>query len=705
MNPRMRTLRFVFVIVSVVLAPPVARSAEPPEYARKRSRADTVVALLQAGGVPTLAGKWYVAGPFDNAEGAGFDAAYPPERGVDLKASYAGKGGTKVTWTEFPSFRLGQLLNLARYDHNDDACVYLYHEFEAPGAVRLPVMFGSDDTLSVWLNGERLIHENYSRPAGADQDRVVLPIKAGRNQLLVKVCNGGGDWEVWICPDLPESWPAALQQKFRDDFPRALAAAAQTTRSQLAAEAVHYRLVTLPHPKDCVLEVGGLGLRPDGKLLACNRRGEIWLITDPGSADVSRIKYDLFASGLHEPLGMFVESDRVVYAVQRPELTRVVDSRGTGRADRFETVCEAWGVSGDYHEFAFGPARDRDGNFFVTLNVGFTGNHQSKAPWRGWAVRIGADGKLEPWAVGLRSPNGVNVSPDGEVFFTDNQGEWVASNKLHHLRRGEFYGHPAGLRWLKDSPFAGTFPDRPRSGMLYDGQKGKSGVAEMPPVTPPCIWFPYGRMGQSASEPRWDTTSGKFGPFPGQLFVGDQMKATVMRVALERVNGRYQGACFPFRSGFQCGVNRLVFGQDGKLYVGETARGWGSVGGKPYGLERLEYTGVLPFEIATIRLTKGGFDLTFTKPLDTASAAKAGAFAVQSYTYNYWSTYGSPEEDHRADAVKSVTLSADRRTVSFVVDGRRPGRVYEFRLTGVTAADGSPVLHPEGYYTLNELLP
>ena len=133
--------------------------------------------------------------------------------------------------------------------------------------------------------------------------------------------------------------------------------------------------------------------------------------------------------------------------------------------------------------------------------------------------------------------------------------------------------------------------------MLYDGQKGKNGVSGMPPLTPPCIWFPYGRMGQSASEPSWDTTGGKFGPFAGQCFVGDQTKSIVMRVYLEKVNGRYQGACFPFRSGFECGVNRLAFGPDGSLYVGMTNRGWGSVGGKPYGLQRLVYTGVLPFEI------------------------------------------------------------------------------------------------------------
>src|SRR5919202_603728 len=139
-------------------------------------------------------------------------------------------------------------------------------------------------------------------------------------------------------------------------------------------------------------------------------------------------------------------------------------------------------------------------------------------------------------------------------------------------------------------------------------------------------------MGQSASEPVWDTTGGKFGPFAGQCLVGDQTKATIMRVCLEKVNGRYQGACFPFRSGFQCGINRLAFGPDGSLYAGQTDRGWGSVGGKTFGLQRLVYTGVVPFEIHAMKLTRDGFDLTFTKPLDKTSAERLAGYSLQSFT-------------------------------------------------------------------------
>jgi hypothetical protein len=466
-------------------------------------------------------------------------------------------------------------------------------------------------------------------------------------------------------------------------------------------EAKYYKIVTLPVPKDCVMEVGGLAMRPDGSLLACTRRGEVWLVKKPDADDPADVKFSLFASGMHEALGIRADPDGI-YVVQRPELTKLISKDGE-KAEEYVTVCDKWGVSGDYHEFAFGPARDKEGNFYVTVNVGFGGGHQSKAPWRGWCVKVTPKGELKPIAVGLRSPNGIATSPDGDIFYADNQGEWVATCKLQHIREGDYYGHPAGLRWVTQSPFAKNIPEKHDSGMLYDGQKGSSVKGGLPPHTPPTVWFPYGRMGQSLSEPTWDTTNGKFGPFAGQCFVGDQNKSNVMRVHLEKINGSYQGACFPFRSGFESGVNRLCYGPDGSLYVGMTNRGWGSLGGKAYGLQRLVWTGVVPFEIKTMELTRSGFDLTFTKPLDPATAEKLTAYSLLSFTYNYWSTYGSPEVDRKAEKVEAVTVAPDGKRVSLKVSGFRPGRVYELHLEGVKSADGDDVLHPEGYYTLNEI--
>ena len=167
----------------------------------------------------------------------------------------------------------------------------------------------------------------------------------------------------------------------------------------------------------------------------------------------------------------------------------------------------------------------------------------------------------------MRSPNGVNFSPDGRLYCTDNQGEWIATCKLQELRQGEFYGHIDSVRW-------------------WPG--GKDG--DHPKPIPPAIWFPFG-LSRSASEPVWDTTGGKFGPFTGQCFVGEVTNSLIVRATLEEVGGRMQGACYPFRKGFACGVNRLLFAPDGSLIVGETNRGWGSIGGSIHGVQRVVYTG------------------------------------------------------------------------------------------------------------------
>jgi hypothetical protein len=695
-------LAFAAIFAFTLLVPTAAQPKGEGEYVNKGSRPASATATLASYKLPTLEGKWYYAGPFDNANKAGFDTAYPPEKKVDLKATYEGKDGAKVTWKEFTNFKTGQLVDFHKiFPKMQNAAIYLYHKFETPKAYKWPLSFGSDDTLSVFMNGKRIFHEPYTRGASADQDRIELPVKEGDNELLVKVCQDGGEWQVYVAPELPEIIPATMRKRLDRDFPPRGAVEAINSAK---GEGQHYKLITIPLEPDCVLEVGGLAFRPDGKLLACTRRGDVYLIHNPTAENLSDIKMTKFATGLHEALGLYVETNNVVYVVQRPELTRLTDEDGDGVADKYQTVCDKWGVSGDYHEFAFGPARDKQGNFFITLNVGFGGGHQAKAPWRGWCVKVSPDGKLEPFAYGLRSPNGINFSPEGDLFYCDNQGEWVVTNKMHHVKQGKFFGHQAGLRWVKDSPFAGKVPEKVESNLRYDGvDKNGKQTDKYPDLSPPCIWFPYGRMGKSVTEPIWDTTKGKFGPFDGQCLVGDQTNSVVMRVALEKVNGEYQGACFPFRAGLQCGVNRLCFAPDGSLFAGQTNRGWGSLGGKPYGLQRLIYTGTVPFEVHHISLKKDGFSFTFTKPVDPASLGKKPV-SVSSYTYLYESRYGGPEVDVRAEPSGEAKLSDDGKTLFVPVEALRKGRVYDFRIDGVKTRDGEPILHAEAYYTLNELV-
>src|SRR5437667_202092 len=141
--------------------------------------------------------------------------------------------------------------------------------------------------------------------------------------------NLAGDWAVYIAPEMPSAWPALVRKQLERDFPGKGKA---PTAKDATAEAKHYKIVTLPIPKDIILEVGGLAMRPDGKLLACTRRGEVWLISNPNAEAPDKVQFKLFASGLHEALGLSVDG-KDVYVVQRPELTKLIDRDGDDVAD------------------------------------------------------------------------------------------------------------------------------------------------------------------------------------------------------------------------------------------------------------------------------------------------------------------------------------------------------------------------------------
>ncbi len=467
-----------------------------------------------------------------------------------------------------------------------------------------------------------------------------------------------------------------------------------TACGQAPAEEDDYRITPLPIPPGIVLEAGGLELMPDGQLAVATRRGDIYLVDRPFADPPVDLKFTRFASGLHEVLGISAH-DGWLYATQRCELSRLKDLDGDGRADRFENVCDLWEISGDYHEYAFGTPPDKDGNIWVVLCL--TGSFNSNVPFRGWCVRVTPTGEMIPTCSGIRSPGGIAMNAVGDVFYTDNQGPWNGTCSLKHLKPGSFQGHPGGNRWFELTDALGDRPLEPTSGsrMMVE-------AARIPELEPPAVYFPYKKMGQSASGIACDLTGGKFGPFAGQLFVGDQTFSTVMRVCLEQVAGHYQGACFPFKEGFGSGTLSLRLTEKG-MFVGGTNRGWGSRGNKPFALDRLVWTGKIPFEVHEMKAKPDGFELRFTQPIDAASAADVTSYSLETYTYIYQASYGSPEVDHTTPAIKAARVSADGLGVHLQIEGLQIGHVHELHLPGVRSAAGEALLHDVGYYTLNYL--
>ena len=109
-----------------------------------------------------------------------------------------------------------------------------------------------------------------------------------------------------------------------------------------------------------------------------------------------------------------------------------------------------FGISGNYHEYNYGPLKDSKGNYFLGLNTGsyagrvmkesrgkidtishaYKGQMFSPVSYRGWIMQLTPQGQLIPYASGLRSPNGLAIDEQDNLFVTDNQGDWVGTSPL-----------------------------------------------------------------------------------------------------------------------------------------------------------------------------------------------------------------------------------------------------------------------------------
>ena len=475
-----------------------------------------------------------------------------------------------------------------------------------------------------------------------------------------------------------------------------IAAQAQSKQNK---EDDFYRIITIPIPENIKMEVGGLQALPDGRLAASTRRGEVWLIGNPYLKGDGQPSFHRFASGLHEPLGLLYRGKDFLIS-QRGEVTRLEDTDNDGVADVYDSFAK-WPLSGNYHQYSYGPVKLPNGEMLVTLNLDWVGRGASQSKWRGWMLKLGDDGKLTPYATGLRSPSGFG-SYKGDIFYTENQGDWVGSGRMTQLDKGDFAGNPAGLRWSSEagSPVKLKPQDIPDTNEpLYDVAKRTPGLKA------PAVWFPHTLVGISTSGFVEDATNGKFGPFAGQMFVGDQGHSIITRVDLEKVNGVWQGTVFPFREGFMSGILRLEWGLDGSVFVGQTSRGWSATGKQEFGIQRLVWTGKMPFEMKTIRSMPDGFEITFTSPVDKKSAADQDSYKMNSFTYEYHHTYGSPIVNTKEVPLKGIIVSEDGMKVRLVLDPAvlRKGYIHELKADGVKGTEGNSLLHATGYYTLNEI--
>ncbi len=507
-------------------------------------------------------------------------------------------------------------------------------------------------------------------------------------EILTVVCRDASDAE-FVLREL-HNLKVPDRAKPEPQMPPAFAAPADFRDSPAGDD--FFRVEHFPIPKDIKLLVGGMDFLPNGDLAVCTYQGEVWIIERATSAP-TQARWRRFARGLNEPGGLRVIGGKI-YVTQKCELTRLTDTDGNGEADLFECISDGWGYTGNYHSFATGPALDAAGNFYVMI----TGHRTIyDVPFMGWCMKVTRSTErgtrndellsqrfaTEGFCSGLRVPNGFGEF-NGDIFMTDNQGHWIAANKLNHLQAGKYYGHPSA------SP-------APREQFNGDAN-----------FAPPAVWFPYAWI-RSASGIA-TIADERFGPFKGQMLVGEFQNASVFRVALEKVNGQWQGAVFPFVKGFASGVNRLAFGPDSKLYAGGLRMGhWTSIAPQPHSLDRVSFTGKMPFEIREVHARADGFELTFTQPVDAALAGDAENWDATQYTYAYDGKHNAPEKDRDekilgpASRVTKAAVSADKLSVRLTVGGILLRNVVMVRALGVKNTEGKPLRNDTFHYTLNEV--
>jgi hypothetical protein len=451
--------------------------------------------------------------------------------------------------------------------------------------------------------------------------------------------------------------------------------------------------------RDQLFEALGLAVTKDDTVVVATRSAGLWRLVNG--------EWHLFAEGLFDSLGVVAEDSKglVVVAGQKAELTRVSDTNGDGIADKYETLFDAHSYHANYHSYMHGPTRGPDGAYYIGLNLvhdssdtAYRAGGNVMGTWggfNGWAIRVEPNGKFQLYANGMRSPASIGTAPDGRIWYIDNQGDFVATSKMFVLKKDAFYGHPAGL---VDLP--GMTPESPE--IKYDAVADRR--------EKPVVLFPHNKVANSPGNPAWITQK-KFGPFLGQVLVGDQTQSNLLRVVTQKVGDAEQGSVIPFFEGLESGVMRPVFLPDGSLLLGQTGRGWQAKGGKVASLQHVRWDGkTIAPQIISMQATTDGFRLDLTQPLGGGVAASIlrSALSMESWVYRDAPDYGSPELDTHGEETTSLLVSPDRKTIYIVlasieqkkVHPRQTARVYHVKLASQTLFEENAPAELNAYYTL-----
>jgi hypothetical protein len=433
-------------------------------------------------------------------------------------------------------------------------------------------------------------------------------------------------------------------------------------------------------------QVTGMDTLSDGSLVLSTREddpnttqpptsGKIFIVKGQHNYVGSSITYKSIAEGLFEPMGVAVVND-TIYTVTVKELIQFIDANRDGVYESRKVVCSGWPYGGNYFEWTFGLVY-KDGSFYANLASHSTTDETNQSTERGSVIKMQTNNTFEILNTGIRRSNGIGLGPNNDVFITDNQGEWVPTNRLIHVQKDKWYGY--------------------HNGPNYNPKKF--------PLGKTAVWMEWWAVSRSPSQPTLITK----GPYAGQMITGDCTDPVIRRVFLEKVGGEYQGAVFHWATMDKSPANRFLMAKNGDILVGglgsftQGHADWNWGGGVLYGLQVLRPTGVTPFDLLAVRAVKGGLDLEFTKPVGP-EAENGNNYEVKTWGFISERRYDSPTQNEHSIYPSAIRLSPDRKRVFLAFGDLSAGNVVYLRLGSALKSESndSPWI-TEAWYTLNNL--
>lgn len=450
------------------------------------------------------------------------------------------------------------------------------------------------------------------------------------------------------------------------------------TQGELGDEAP-YALDTLTvpstNPWNAWIRTSALDFFEDGRAAVTTYGGDVWIVSGIDD-DLEELRWRRFAAGMFEPMGVRV-IDGFVYVTCRDRITRLHDLNDDGEADFYESFFADPDVSPNFHAFNFDLQTDDEGFLYYAKSGQYT---DFALP--GGILKVAPDGSgYEVYCTGLRTPNGMGMSPDGRPLVSDNQGNWIPASKISLARPGGFYG-----------VFKSINTNRPGKQTRDD-------------FDPPVAWMPQAFDSSSGGQLWVDDE--RFGPLSGRYLHTSFGKGWMYGLTIDE---HEQGAMWRLPFQFDAGLQRLrVNPSDGQVYTVGLSGWQGPADGADSCLQRVRYSdGDEPVLIAA-RAHALGVELEFSAPIKAESTRALENYSARRWNYKWTSNYGSahysvsqPEREGEDDVVvRAAVLDPGGRKLLIEFADMRPCHQLFLRFE-VQGAAGEPIAQ-DVYLTVHKV--